>query len=52
VAAREEEGGGTQEAAARVWEFRLLQETATNMFIASSIRSITSFYIIVQLIKP
>jgi hypothetical protein len=33
MAAREEEGGGAQEAAARVWEFCLLRETATNMFI-------------------
>jgi hypothetical protein len=35
VAAREEEGGGALEAAARVLEFHLLRETTTNMFIAS-----------------
>jgi hypothetical protein len=30
--------------AARVWELRLLRESATNMFIACPIRSITSVY--------
>jgi hypothetical protein len=33
VAAREKEGGGALEAVARVSGFRLLRETATNMFI-------------------
>jgi hypothetical protein len=34
VVAREKEGGGALEAAARVKELRLLRAMATNMFIA------------------